>query len=376
MAAGTETIIFGFEHEAPMWAVDDFGIATFEEWKTTTLSLCRRLEQQGFEAYAEHTANEKHYNQWCVSLDSTMDPGQEMEMQRRAIPIEIKSPKIKLDDEAVPQMIEKYWKAIEPALLVNDVDAYKRCATHYHFSISPMAHALEKILTFAFIYCEKDIDDIMPNMTHEDDTKRRGGWKNCREYTARVQVKPGPGVKIGKDEEVRKSIDGLRNIWKAIKSTKNHQELHELVNFDTSYYRREHGKQHKNFKVNINGLKGKTIEFRQWYPARSKQEMMDMTTFLREFLAFAMQIDSEKLDRAATGEILFAEAMGRRVAEDERETFRYQEEHWQDHELRTTDTLSLRRYFMPVDKDPQFWNRLDDARDRMETDLAALNEPR
>ncbi|KAI0145559.1 hypothetical protein GGR57DRAFT_517062 [Xylariaceae sp. FL1272] len=372
MALEGYEVYFGFEHEAPMLFADDEGNQSFQDLKTTQWYLHQRLEQYGLDSYLDSTSHKKYYTRWCIATDPTMDPGKTKEKERIAIPIEIKSPILSLGNGAYRDPISRYWQAISLAM-VRDIALYKLCATHFHFSIGSMTHVLEQTLAFAFIYFERDIDDIMPNMTHHGDRKREGGWKNCEQHAARLEARPGPGKYMRDGYESRDPVHDLKAIWKAIRSTKDHKELHTLVNYDTDNYRRANNMANKTFKVNFNGLEGQTIEFRQWYPARTEEQMLDMITFLGEFFGMAFNLDPAQLDRAADGQILFAEAVGFQVPKKEKNEYKTAESRWGNYKKRAEFDRRGLRSLMPVHWDDAFWGRLHLARDYMEQDLSALN---
>lgn len=63
-----------------------------------------------------------------------------------------------------------------------------------HFSLVDVGRfpiEIAKKLAFCVVYFEQAIDDLMPAMTHEADTKRPNGWKNFYRFARRNKVRPG-----------------------------------------------------------------------------------------------------------------------------------------------------------------------------------------
>jgi hypothetical protein len=149
------------------------------------------------------------------------------------------------------------WEIIG-RFIIREVEYWKMANLNIHFSLQGFSHfplEMAKKLSFCIAYFDKSIDDMIPTMTHNGDTKRRGGWRHCDRYTKKNRVVPNP------DDGV--PLDDLRSIWRCIKAAPDLNTLVKIMCWDEEKYRRDRNQPHKNWKWNLNGLGGRTIEFRQ-----------------------------------------------------------------------------------------------------------------
>ncbi|KAI3330034.1 hypothetical protein F4824DRAFT_505581 [Ustulina deusta] len=216
--------------------------------------LARLFNSIGLHAYASALDTERDHSKWGITIDTSIEVGNELE--GIGTPIEIKSPPMTIDLLSYMDMFRAMWGIIEP-LKVPSIEYWKLASTHIHFSLEGLPSFpmdLAQKLAFCIVYFEKPIDELIPTMTDASDRKRPGGWRYCT--------------------------------------------------------RRNHNIELKYWKWNFKGLNYKTIEFRHMPPARSAQETLDWITFTSDFVAATAKVDRVRLDMAADRQISFTEALG------------------------------------------------------------------
>ncbi|KAI0438222.1 hypothetical protein F4803DRAFT_569790 [Xylaria telfairii] len=202
--------------------------------------LARLFNNSGLRAYDSAVDHEHDHSRWAITIDSSIEVGQEL--QGVGSPIEIKSPPMTIDNSRYEEKFHTMWTIID-GFKIPSIEYWKMASTHIHFSLKGVPEfplPVAQQLAFCIVYFEEAIDDIIPAMTDTSDRKRPGGWKHCERYSRRNRVRP--------DYNDRKPLDDLRSCWEAIRSTTNIQELSYLMCYDDDHYRRAHGREIKNWK--------------------------------------------------------------------------------------------------------------------------------
>ncbi|KAI0483495.1 hypothetical protein F4859DRAFT_528881 [Xylaria cf. heliscus] len=323
--------------------------------------LASLFNHNGLSAYDSAVDHEHDYSRWAITIDSSIEVGQEL--QGVGSPIEIKSPPMTVDSSRYVDKFHTMWTIIE-RFKVPSIEYWKMASTHIHFSlkgVSPFPILVAQQLAFCVVYFEEAIDDLIPAMTDPYDRKRPGGWRHCDRYSKRNRVRP--------DYNGRQPMNDLRSCWEAIRSTRDIQELSDMMCYDDDAYRRSYGRQLKNWKWNFKGLDYTTIEFRQMPPSRSAQESIAWIDFTTEFVQAAGKVDRRRLDDAFQGKITFTEALG--FVLDRAPDAQIQ---WENQWARGGNSSGLTSYHLKLfmNCEEGLWTRLKYMKDSIEYDLAHL----
>ncbi|KAI1758229.1 acyl transferase/acyl hydrolase/lysophospholipase [Xylaria castorea] len=295
----------GVETEAPLTVTrrnQDTGLDDLLQGTDVLRELAGLFNENGLPAYDSAVDHEHDYSRWAITIDSSIEVGQEL--QGVGSPIEIKSPPMTVNSSRYQEKFHIMWSIID-RFKTPSIEYWKMASTHIHFSLNNMPQfpiLVAQQLAFCVVYFDEAIDDLIPEMTDTTDRKRPGGWKHCDRYSKRNRVRPAYND--------RQPLDDLRSCWEAIRSTNDIKELSCLMCYDDDNYRRAHGRELKNWKWNFKGLDYRTIEFRQMPPSRSAQESIAWIDFTTEFVQAAGRVNKKKLDDAFKGKISFTEALG------------------------------------------------------------------
>jgi hypothetical protein len=193
------SFVTGVETEAPLAVcysnVDKDGDYLAEQ-KEALNELATWFQLSGLDVYPSVIDHERDYHRWAITIDPSIDSLKELPDKFPSFiwvpfshlahqtcigivtPIEIKSPKITIDDDSPDQAgFHTMWDIIGPMKL-ESIEYWKMVNNNIHFSLtghSEFPIEAAQLLAFCIIYFEKAIDDIIPALTHRADRKRPQG---------------------------------------------------------------------------------------------------------------------------------------------------------------------------------------------------------
>ncbi|KAJ3569417.1 hypothetical protein NPX13_g6095 [Xylaria arbuscula] len=379
---------FGVETEIPLavttWNEHTGKQEPIKNYMDAAGEIARLFSNKGYDATSAWPSGVRNYRCWFSTIDSSIDAAEDFVDE--VSPCEIVSPIMDISVPTYKNQFQDMWEIIQPFMLPNspqNTEYWKLASTHIHFSLPEHIRfpiELAQKIAFCAIYFERAIDDLMPTMTDQYDSKRINGWKGPSSYCRRNRVKPGcRPMHAWTDESV---VDDLTSCWLSIRHCNSMPELAAVMCHNSWAQWNVTGGVTKYYKWNFTGIGYRTIEFRQMPPCRSYVETLGWIRFVCAFVAAAECVSTIKLDQAAVKKITFAKALGvkRKLPDD---AISLEEKTWcSDASTHELTRWHLFRYIekhakaLFDDFGPHFWFNLVFLKERIERDLARCGAQR